>query len=104
MPTMVLEDRILLNSPVAKPGVFAMIEMSAEQDPEKLPHDWNLHAIVGLHSYAGMCDVQLTKISDDPYEAEYSTSDCDVFSIGNIAKARIDSARFHVKNCYVEDP
>jgi hypothetical protein len=88
-----------LHKPAAMPGTFVDIVMYAEQDPAKLPSDWNVRTNVGLHSFAGMCDVQLTKLSDDPHEAEYSTSDCDMLSVFEDAAARIESARFRVKNC-----
>ena len=94
-----LIDRVEWNKPAAMPGTFVDIIMIATQDTEKLTNDWNVGANMGLHSYSGLCDVQLTKISDDPYEAEYSTSDCDMLSVFEDAAARIDSARFRVKNC-----
>jgi hypothetical protein len=101
-PFMKLTDKIAYDNPTKRPS-FGWFSMLAQNDTAKLDETGNVTVVEGYYYYSGICDVHLTEISKDPYEAEFSTSDCDLLSKGQTV-GHVETAKFRVKSCDDEAP
>jgi hypothetical protein len=49
--------------------------------------------------YQGACEILIEGLQDDPYEADVSAGPCDLIRLFDGAKARLETAVFHVSDC-----
>ncbi|CAN97039.1 hypothetical protein predicted by Glimmer/Critica [Sorangium cellulosum So ce56] len=49
--------------------------------------------------YQGACEITIEDLQDDPYEADVSAGPCDIIRLFDGAKARLETAVFHVSDC-----
>ncbi|AUX25595.1 uncharacterized protein SOCEGT47_061430 [Sorangium cellulosum] len=82
---------------------FSAIFMRAENDIYKiLPLIWNVYIEIDDEAYDSLCPVVYREIADDPYEAEVSTSACELYphrDNRDLTHPFIESAFFHVRSC-----
>ncbi|WP_437324714.1 hypothetical protein [Sorangium sp. So ce381] len=90
----IVRDQGELSVAVAKDG--ASLSFFDVMDEPGSPHT---SAKIDGELYQGACEIIIEGLQDDPYEADVSAGPCDLIRLFDGAKARLETAVFHVSDC-----